>query len=270
MSTNQPYPPIGGQPATVQSPVPPGAPGYASPGAPGPSYGFPGPPEPPAPAPEKRKSWFARHKILTIVLVIVALVALGQAVGNGGEEPDAVPSAAAPAAPADSDATAPGDVEPADPGDGDGAPADEAAAETEVSAPDATAAGVGTPVRDGKFEFTVTGIEPGVATVGNEFLNEQAQGQFVLVHLTVANIGDEAQAFYDGNQTLVDTAGREHSANTAAGIYLEDNDMFFNDINPGNSVSGAVVFDIPVDAVPASITLHDSMFSGGVTVSLTQ
>ncbi|WP_341353356.1 MULTISPECIES: hypothetical protein [Rhodococcus] len=29
-----------------------------------------------------------------------------------------------------------------------------------------------------------------------------------------------------------------------------------------------VVFDMPVDAVPASIELHDSMFSGGVTVSL--
>ena len=29
-----------------------------------------------------------------------------------------------------------------------------------------------------------------------------------------------------------------------------------------------VVFDIPVDAVPAALELHDSAFSGGVTVAL--
>jgi hypothetical protein len=38
---------------------------------------------------------------------------------------------------------------------------------------------------------------------------------------------------------------------------------------PGNSLTGTVVFDIPVDAVPASLELHDSLFSGGVTVTLT-
>jgi hypothetical protein len=28
------------------------------------------------------------------------------------------------------------------------------------------------------------------------------------------------------------------------------------------------VFDVPADAVPASVELHDSAFSGGVTVTL--
>ena len=43
----------------------------------------------------------------------------------------------------------------------------------------------------------------------------------------------------------------------------------WDNINPGNSVQVKVVYDMPTDAVPASIKLHDSMLSNGVTVSLT-
>lgn len=239
-------PPGGGQP-----PVPP--PGYGS----GPGGG--------APQPPKKKNWFARHKFLTAVLAVVALIVIVPAVSGGGEEgptgasrptqgQDAADQPAAADAAAEEDAAEPA-AEP------------EAPAEAEPPA-EAGAAGIGEPVRDGKFEFTVTGIEAGVAEIGNESFGEQAQGQFVLVQLTVTNIGDEPQTLFDDNQTLVDDQGREHSANTMAGIYLEDNDTFVNEINPGNTVDGTIVFDIPTDAVPVSIELHDSAFSGGVSVKL--
>ena len=40
-------------------------------------------------------------------------------------------------------------------------------------------------------------------------------------------------------------------------------------INPGNSVGGKIVFDIPKNAKPETIELHDDrLFSGGVAVSL--
>src|SRR5699024_10120977 len=121
---------------------------------------------------------------------------------------------------------------------------------------------------DGKFEFVGTEVETGVEQVGSEYLNETAQGQFVLVHLEVTNVGDEAQTLYDSSQHLIDTDGREHSADSSAGIYIEDNKVLLNEINPGNTLSGVLVFDIPADATPASVDLHDSMFSGGVTISL--
>jgi hypothetical protein len=40
------------------------------------------------------------------------------------------------------------------------------------------------------------------------------------------------------------------------------------DLNPGNSVETAVVFDVPVGTDPESIELHDGPFSDGVTVGL--
>lgn len=133
---------------------------------------------------------------------------------------------------------------------------------------DAGTAGIGDPVRDGMFEFTVTGVDTGVARVGDEVPGEQAQGQFVLVQVRVENIGEEAQYFAGSAQTLVDTDGREHSADEAAALFIEGSDSLFTEINPGNAVDGVVVFDIPTDAVPAVLELHDSLLSGGVTVDL--
>lgn len=210
-------------------------------------------PAPAASAPQPpRRSWFARHKVLTALLAVVAFFVLIAAVSGGDDQ-----TAATGTSPAAQDGGAP--APPEEPASEDPAP---------DPAPAADTAGIGTPVRDGKFEFTVTEVQPGVTEIGDEYFGEQAQGQFVLVRLTASNIGDEAQTLFGDNQTLVDEQGREHSANTMAALYLDDNDTFANEINPGNTVQGTIVFDIPVDAVPASIELHDSAFSGGVTVSL--
>lgn len=212
---------------------------------------YPQVPVGPPTAPEApRKNFFARHKVLTVVGAVVAVFLIAQ-LANGGSAPDDVASGG-------------GETAVASGGQG----SEPASAEQETPADEPDAAGLGDAVRDGKFEFTVTEVESGVASVGDEMFGQTAQGQYVLVHLTVENIGDEAQYFDGSSQELVDTAGRKHSADSSAAIYLDDSNSFLNQINPGNSVEGIVVFDVPADAELASITLHDSMFSGGVTVAL--
>jgi hypothetical protein len=129
-------------------------------------------------------------------------------------------------------------------------------------------AGIGDTVADGDFELTVSDFEQGVAEVGSEFLNEQAQGEFVIVDLTVKNIGSEAAYFSDSDQKLFDVDGNEYSANSAAGMYLENNDVWLTEINPGNQVEGQIVFDVPAGTELATLELHDFVFSGGVEVSL--
>lgn len=132
----------------------------------------------------------------------------------------------------------------------------------------AATASIGQPVRDGKFEFTVKKVKCDVNRVGPMDFGVEAQGQFCLVTVQVENIGDEAQSFFGSNQYLYDEEGRQFSADDEAAIYLEDSQSLYEEINPGNSVQGVVVFDIPKDATPASIELHDSAFSGGVAVEL--
>ncbi|MGW7201509.1 DUF4352 domain-containing protein [Streptomyces chryseus] len=126
---------------------------------------------------------------------------------------------------------------------------------------------IGDPVRDGKFEFTVTKVVPGVEEIGGDY-GDKAQGQFILVCINVENIGDESQLFDGSAQKLFDAEDREFSADTAAAIYLEESESFLNEINPGNKVEGIVVFDVPKNVEPVKIELHDSVFSGGVTVNL--
>ncbi|WBB80413.1 DUF4352 domain-containing protein [Micromonospora sp. WMMD882] len=133
----------------------------------------------------------------------------------------------------------------------------------------AKTAKIGEPARDGKFEFTVKSSKCGVAKVGSDLLGAKAQGQFCLVTVNVKNIGKEAQMFDGSSQKAYDADGTEFSADNGAAIYAnKDAETFLNDINPGNQVTGVVVFDIPKGVKLTKLELHDSPFSGGVDVTL--
>lgn len=135
------------------------------------------------------------------------------------------------------------------------------------SAPDAgeDIAPAGSEVRDGKFAFVVTRVEPPTKSVG-DFLSKTAQGEFILVHIDVTNTSDRPQSYFGSNQKLIDAQGREFTNDTEAEIYL--NDDTFADINPGNKFSVILAFDVPTGTAPAALEFHDSMFSGGVRVAV--
>lgn len=213
------------------------------------------PPPPAPPAPTKERSWFARHKILTAFLAIVLLALLGKAIGGdttgtstvgSGETAEVTPAAGETSANAGTKAT-------------------------KSEAPKAPAGPrIGTKVRDGKFEFVITGVKEGGTQIGDSSFGEKAQGVFQLVDVTVTNIGDEPQTMFDSNQKVKDAQGREFSPNSMAAIQLDDdgNTIWLQEINPGNTVQGTLVYDMPKGSKPVSIELHYSMFSGGVEVSL--
>lgn len=211
-----------------------------------------------APAPTT-KGFIRRHKVLTLVVVVVGVVVLAQVTGGGGDGAGSADGAAAPAVsatPAPGASDAPEEDVPA-------APSEEAPAPPAEATP-----GIGTPVADGRLQFTVTNVEAGVPSIGDDLFGVTAQGQYVLVHMTVTNVGDAAQLFDASSQRLLDGQGRTHSADSTAAIYLPGSNSFLTSINPGNTVDGIVVFDVPTDAIPVSVELHDSPFSGGVTVTV--
>lgn len=184
---------------------------------------------------EKKRIWFARHKVLTVIGVIVLLAIIGGAAGGGNKSTTS--------------------------SNGSKDTKTQAKAET---------AKVGQAANDGKFEFTVTSVECGKASVGaNQYLTKTAQGQYCLLNVSVKNIGDQAQSLVSSNQYLLNASGQKYSADDTATLYNAPNGTsWYNDINPGNSVTGAIVFDIPKDQAPATAELHDSAFSGGVKVNL--
>nr|NLD40667.1 DUF4352 domain-containing protein [Actinomycetales bacterium] len=194
------------------------------------------------------------------------IAVVGAALGGGDDDATPAPPSPTVAAGAPTDAGSP-DVsqEAGEPAPAEEAPAQEAPAE-EAPAGE-TLAGIGETVEVGDFAITVTGVEAGIQRVGSEMFGEDPQGQFVTVALTVTNNGNSAEYFFDSGQKLVDEQGREHSSSSAV-MYLEDNNLLITQINPGNSASGMLLYDIPVDATPVQIQLSSGLFGRGVVVAL--
>ena len=236
VSPQQPGQPYPDQPSAQQYP------GQQYSGQPYPGQPYGAAPQP-VPPPKKKRKW--PWILGAIVVVIIAISALS---GGGSDKSDDSASSGASAP-----STAAG-------GGGENSGGENGSA----------AAGLNTPVRDGKFEFVVTGVESGLAEVGdNPYLTEKAQGQFVIVSMSVKNIAEKPQSFDPTAQKLVDAQGRSFTNSTTAQIALGGSQIpVWDNINPGNEVQVKVVYDMPAGAVPSSIELHDSMFSGGETVSL--
>lgn len=186
----------------------------------------------------KEQNWFSRHKVLTVIIGLIVLVVVISAASGGGDSTNNTQEANKSSDSKNSDKS--------------------------------RVIGIGQPAKDGKFEFTVSGIECGKASVGtNQYLTKQAQGQFCLLSIAVTNTGDEAQTFDSSNVFLFDASNAKFSADSGASLYANpEGSTFLTQINPGNSVNGVVVFDLPKDKTPTTAELHDSLFSGGVKVNL--
>jgi hypothetical protein len=163
--------------------------------------------------------------------------------------------------------TTPADPAPTQPAD-DTAPAAEEEPTQAEPEPDVDA-GIGDTVHDGQFDFVVTEVEPPVETVGEDIMAEDAQGQFIVVRVTVTNVGDEARTLDSSSQYLYDAEGRRYETSSAIFVLPDYDKTFLENVNPGNTVEDApLLYDVSEGFVSASIELHDSPFSGGVTVAL--
>ncbi len=184
---------------------------------------------------QDKLSWFRKHKIITIILILLILGGIGAAVGGGSSTKS---------------------NETNNSGSGSNSK---------------TVARIGESARDGKFEFTITKMQCGIPQVGNEFVNKTAQGQYCELSMTVKNIGNVPQSLSSFNQYVYDAQNRKFTADDTATLYTTPNDQgsaWYNEINPGNTVSGVFVFDVPKDVTPVTAELHDSAYSGGIKVNL--
>uniref|UniRef100_A0AAU8GPC5 DUF4352 domain-containing protein n=1 Tax=Mycobacterium phage Stink TaxID=3136630 RepID=A0AAU8GPC5_9VIRU len=126
-----------------------------------------------------------------------------------------------------------------------------------------------TTARDGKFEFEVLDINtaPSV-TDASGYLTETAQGTYVIVTMSVRNIGDRQQSYFGNNQKLVDVTGRQYGTDTTATVYANPSNSVLGEINPGNSIEAKAVFDVPAGTRLSALEVHDSMLSGGAKLKV--
>lgn len=186
---------------------------------------------------ETRKNWFKRHKVLSVIGGIIVIAIIASAAG-GSKKSTTTASKSSTATTASTAAAMPK---------------------------------LNQPAADGKFQFTVTAIKCGQPSVSDSsgYLTKTAQGQYCLLSVTANNIGDQSQTLDSTSQYLYDSSNKKYSSDSEATIEISPTDnTFFNPINPGNTVNGTIVFDIPKGVTPVTVELHDSALSGGVKVSL--
>ena len=192
---------------------------------------------PPQQSPKKKRHW-VRNTFLGLAGFIVLIVIISVA-ANGGS--NGTPAAGSGAAPANAVPAAP------------------------------QVAKIGTPARDGKFQFTITSVSH-AKSVGDtaDGFGDTAQGRYTILHVTVTNISSQPQTLFDSNQYVFDASGRKYDVSTSADMDINgaSDSVLFNDINPGNTVRGELAFDMPAGLKAVKAELHDSAFSGGVTVNL--
>lgn len=193
-----------------------------------------------APMPAKKKTSAGRI-IAIVAAVFVGLIILGS-IGNHDKQPSTSTSTSTAA----------------------GSPSIRAP-RTPASTPKPIAS-IGQEVRDGQFAFTVISVDRSkqAGDLSNQFEIVTAQGEFLNVHMTVANTGNHAQSFFATNQHLK-IGSNTYDANGMAALWMSSANQ---EINPGNSIQVVVSFDVPPGASGGTLQLHDSAFSGGTQVAL--
>lgn len=133
------------------------------------------------------------------------------------------------------------------------------------SRPEAVSGGA----RTGNFTFAVGELRCGVESIGPVGLEQRPSGQFCLLGVTVTNTGTEPQLFDSGAQRAYDTNGVAYAVADQAAVFLNDrNPTLLNEIAPGEAVYGVLPFDVPEDAQLIEVSVHASMSTPGVRITL--
>lgn len=189
-----------------------------------------------------KKNWFARHKIITGIVGILLFFWIIGTIGGSGNN---------------SASSSKGDSS-----------SDSKTVAKESSKPIAK---IGEPVTDKDLDFTVIKITTAKA-LGNTYTRKDAQGTFQIINLKIANQGKETKTIDSSMFQLTDSKGRTFDRSiegqSAKGMSEGGLDLFLQQVQPGLSVNGDIVFDIPADATGLQLIVKGSVFSSGQKIQL--
>ncbi len=109
---------------------------------------------------------------------------------------------------------------------------------------------IGDVVTVGDVEYTVNGIEQS-DTIGTQYLNTTAQNHFLIVSVTITNKGNEALSVSSSYLNLKN-GEKTYEASSDASIYMGDENIIYESINPDASLTGKVAYDITQETIDST------------------
>ena len=103
-------------------------------------------------------------------------------------------------------------------------------------------------------------------TVGGEFLEEKANGVFVIVELTVENKKNETKTFLDEAAKFIGANDKKYSTDsegTMASAGEGDESFILMDMQPDVPETGILVYDVPVGKAKGGLLEVSDLFGGG-------
>jgi Domain of unknown function (DUF4352)/Protein of unknown function (DUF2510) len=120
-------------------------------------------------------------------------------------------------------------------------------------------------VTDGNFSFEVTQVETAPSVkYGDPPVEKTAQGEFLIVHMTVTNTGAMSATFLGTLQKLK-AGGTTYAIDDEATSYLNGG---MAQLNPGDQTALAIAFDVPQGTTPESLEVHGDPTSAGAEVPI--
>jgi Domain of unknown function (DUF4352) len=90
---------------------------------------------------------------------------------------------------------------------------------------------------------------------------EPKQGNFIIVDFLFTNNGDEAVTLDSASLSLLDADGRTSEPDTDTFGYIPpDKDVFLNQVNPGVTDDGQVIFTVAPGAAGFTLEVGDAAF----------
>lgn len=130
-------------------------------------------------------------------------------------------------------------------------------AEDQPGATKANAVAIGEPVKAGKVEWTV--VTAREATSLKSSFGGKKDGSFVIVDFNFTNGNKEAVTLDSESFRLIDSEGREFEVDTDTYEYVEPGkDIFLDQVNPGVSKEGEVIFTVAPDASDFTLEAGDT------------
>ncbi|WP_039824160.1 DUF4352 domain-containing protein [Nocardia testacea] len=111
---------------------------------------------------------------------------------------------------------------------------------------------VGSRVEVGGFGFVVTGIDGPISAVCTGGPKKTAEGQYLVIHVEVTDVGAEPPAFFGAAPRLIGDDGRAFGPGRGAELLLES-DPVGEMIDPQVVHTMTMVFDIPVSVRAAAM-----------------